>query len=148
MTWAGKFSSCSRSILIFYWEKQKQVWTSRLNFAYQPWSWTFIVEDYKLFVTYPKNGPITLNFSQSPISGQVWLSNSRFGQNLTRYRYPISGLLISDLMEEPFCPDIEIFQLLGVLISAFDCSFDSRTLRLDFDLCISALDSPVVWSWL
>ena len=28
---AGMFSSCLRSNLIFYWEKQEQVWTSRLN---------------------------------------------------------------------------------------------------------------------
>jgi hypothetical protein len=34
--WAGMFSSCLRSISLFYLEKQEQVWTSRLNSAYQP----------------------------------------------------------------------------------------------------------------
>jgi hypothetical protein len=52
---------------------------------------------------------------------QVRLSNGLFGQNRTRYRYPIPGLRISDLIEKPFCLDIDIFQLSGVRISVFDC---------------------------
>jgi hypothetical protein len=42
-TWAGMFSSCLISILIFYSEKQEQVWTSKLKiFANHPCSNTVV----------------------------------------------------------------------------------------------------------
>ncbi len=87
-------------------------------------------------------------YSQTPLTGWVRFSNGRFSLNRTCYIYPISWLRISDLIEYPFCPDIEIFRLLGIRISAFDCTVlnnDKLFVIKAFSYAFPTIFSFVTW---